>query len=122
LDQFLKENRMPAKQLSAEAKSKLMKYPFPGNVRELRSIMELAAVMADGNEIMETDINFTAIRGDDFLLAEEKTMKEFTTDIIKHYLKKYDDNIMTVAEKLDIGKSTIYKMLQQKEIERQADK
>jgi hypothetical protein len=31
-------------------------------------------------------------------------------------LKKYEDDVMLVADKLDIGKSTIYKMLQQKEI------
>ena len=32
------------------------------------------------------------------------------------FLKKYDDDVIAVADKLDIGKSTIYKMIQQKEI------
>ena len=43
-------------------------------------------------------------------------MKEYTNDIIKHYLKKYDNNVIKVADKLDVGKSTIYKMIQNKEI------
>ena len=47
---------------------------------------------------------------------EQKTLRQYTCDIIKYYLKKYEDDVMLVADKLDIGKSTIYKMLQQKEI------
>jgi two-component system response regulator AtoC len=43
-------------------------------------------------------------------------MKEYTTDIIKHFLKKYDKDVIKVADKLGIGKSTIYKMIQDKEI------
>jgi len=35
--------------LSAEAQQKLVQYPFPGNVRELKSVVELAVVMADGD-------------------------------------------------------------------------
>ncbi len=37
--------------ISPEAQEKLLQYPFPGNIRELKSIMELAAVMAEEQEI-----------------------------------------------------------------------
>ena len=37
--------------------------------------------------------------------------------ISKTYLKKYDNNVIKVAEKLDIGKSTIYNMLKKKKEE-----
>ena len=43
-------------------------------------------------------------------------MRQYTCDIIKYYLKKYDEDVLAVASKLDIGKSTIYKMIQTKEI------
>jgi transcriptional regulator with PAS, ATPase and Fis domain len=43
-------------------------------------------------------------------------MKEYNVFIIEHYLKKYDRNVLRVAQKLDIGKSTIYKMIQKNEL------
>jgi transcriptional regulator with PAS, ATPase and Fis domain len=50
------------------------------------------------------------------LLAEENTLKEYTTKIIKHYLDKYKGDVQLVAKKLDIGKSTIYNLLKEDKI------
>jgi two-component system, NtrC family, response regulator AtoC len=116
LDDFCKENKMEPQIISGAAKEKLMTYNFPGNIRELKAMMDLAAVMSDGAEVTESDITFAAAKGNEFFLADEKTLKEYTNHIIQHFLKKYDNNVLLVADKLDIGKSTIYKMLQLKEI------
>lgn len=116
LDEFCRDNKIALQTISAAAKEKLMRYSFPGNIRELKALMDLAAVMSNGIEVAASDITFAAAKGGDFLFTEEKTLKEFTNKIIQHYLKKYDNNVLLVADKLDIGKSTIYKMLQQKEI------
>ncbi len=116
LDDFCKENKMSPQQISVEAKEKLMKYNFPGNVRELKAMMDLAAVMSDGIEIKEDDITYASASGDDFFMSEEKTLKEYTNQVIQHFLRKYDNNVVQVADKLEVGKSTIYKMIQQKEI------
>ena len=116
MDEFAKENKLGSITLSKEAKEKLMGYHFPGNIRELKSMLELACVMCNENEIMEADITFNSTKNEDFFSMEQKTLRQYTCDIIKYYLKKYDDDVMMVADKLDIGKSTIYKMLQQKEI------
>lgn len=115
-DQFATDNRLPILQLSEPAKQKLMHYRFPGNVRELKSVIELAAVLCDGKEIHAEDITFTSARMEEELLMREKTLREHTCDIVRYYLKKYDQDIVLTAEKLDIGKSTIYKMIQQKEV------
>lgn len=116
LDDFVKENRMEAKYLSNEAKNKLMKYHFPGNVRELRSAIELSAVMCDGKEISADDIDFHNSGADSLAVAGDKTMDEYTCDIIRAYLDKYNNNVLKVAQKLDIGKSTIYKLLQDRKL------
>ncbi len=39
------------------------------------------------------------------------TVEQYKKIIVTHFLEKYNDDIDKVAEKLDIGKSTIYKML-----------
>lgn len=116
IDEFIKENKMPAITLSSEGREKLMRYNYPGNVRELKAMIDLAVVMCDGIEIKADDITYTSAKGDEVFTTEERTLRQYTCDIIKFYLKKYDNDVLAVADKLDIGKSTIYKMLQEKEI------
>ncbi len=116
LDEFAKENKLPPVTISAQAKEKLLKYHFPGNIRELKAVIELAAVMSDGKEIQADDITFSSGKSDDLFLQEEKTLREYTIQILQYYLKKYDGNILKIADKLDIGKSTIYKMIQNNEL------
>ncbi len=117
LEDFCKENQMPVLLFSKEAKEKLMQYPFPGNVRELKAVVELAAVMANEQEIQAEDISLNSVNSMSDFLLKEQTLKSYTQQIIQYYLQKYDGNVVLVAQKLDIGKSTIYRMLKNKEIE-----
>ncbi len=116
LDEFCLENKMESQLLTASAREKLLLYNYPGNIRELKAMMDLAAIMSNGKEVTAQEITINATRSDDLFIGEVKTLKEYTAHIIGHYLKKYNNNVLEVADKLDIGKSTIYKMLQQKEI------
>jgi two-component system response regulator AtoC len=118
LDEFCQDNRLPVMTISAQAVDKLVHYPYPGNVRELKAVMQLAAVMGDGSEIRPEDILFASVSGSSAIDAsgEEKSLRDFTVQIIRSYLKKYDNNVVLVAQKLDIGKSTIYKMIQNNEL------
>ncbi len=115
-DEFGKENKLGTLQFSNEAKDKLLQYHFPGNVRELKSIVELAAVMCENNEIGADDITYTSTKKDDFMMSENKTLREYTCDIIRYSLKKHNDDVIATANALDIGKSTIYKMIQNGEV------
>lgn len=112
IDLFTKDNKMKPISLSKEAKEKLLKYPFPGNIRELKSVIDLACVMCENNEIVADDLTFNSINNTDFFLSDEKTLKEHTTEIILHYLKNNGNDISKTAKKLDIGKSTIYSLIQ----------
>jgi DNA-binding NtrC family response regulator len=118
IDLFVQENKMKKMTLSAAAKDKLMRYNYPGNVRELKSIIDLACVMCSGTEIDAEDITFNTVRGEEAYMAMEKTLREYTTDIITFFLKKYNHNVVEVADKLDIGKSTIYNMINAGEIKK----
>jgi len=115
-EDFARENKIRSISLAQDAREKLMQYNYPGNVRELKAMIELAVVMSDGKEIKADDISFPTTRNDEIYTAVEKPLRDYTRDIIRFYLKKYDNDVLLVAEKLDIGKSTIYKMLQTKEI------
>jgi two-component system, NtrC family, response regulator AtoC len=115
-EEFVKENKLACPVFRQDAKDKLLRYNYPGNVRELKAMTELAVVMCDGKEITADDISYTTAKGNETFMAEEKTLRQYTCDIVKYYIKKYNNDVITTADKLDIGKSTIYKMIQQKEI------
>lgn len=115
IDNFCKENNMPPVTIAENGRSKLLSYSYPGNVRELKSMVELAVVMSNGSNITADDI--TTINQGTLAdtLAQELTLKEYTNRIIEIYLKKYDNDVKMVADKLYIGKSTIYRYLKEKE-------
>ena len=99
-------------EISKDAKNKLLSYSFPGNVRELMAIIELAFVMAEGRYVEAEDIQFSSLAKEPEFFNQSRTLEEYKDEIIRFYLKKYDDNVQLVADKLNIGKSTIYRLLQ----------
>ena len=110
---FCTENKLPIKTLSDTAQKKLLSYHFPGNVRELKSTVELAVVMSNDLIIQPENISLSSSDQLSETLSEEMTLKQYELKIIKTLLKKYDDNLKIVAEKLDIGLSTIYRLLKE---------
>lgn len=111
---FCIENKMAAKTLTPEASARLLSYSFPGNIRELKSVIELAVTLADQNEILADHIVLG--RGQDLLddlFSKELSLREYDIRIVRKFLDKYDNNIKLVAEKLDLGVATIYRMLKE---------
>jgi len=115
-DEFAREQKVPAPVLTPEARLKLKMHPFPGNVRELKAVIDLACVMSNGKEIGPEDITFYQRTMDAFFPSGEKSLRAYTIDIIQHFLRKHDFNVVQVAECLDIGKSTIYNMIKSGEL------
>lgn len=116
VDEFCKDNDLEPKSISDDAKKLLLSYHFPGNIRELKAVMELACVMTNRDVIKPSHLNMNVDNSVQNLLANEKTLDEYVHEIIKHFLNKYNHNVRLVASKLGIGKSTIYRMLQKKEV------
>lgn len=113
VDEFCEKNKMKKLKISQGAIDKLKKHSFPGNVRELKAIMELAVVMADGEEIKDSDISYTQKNTFESFLTEETTLDEYNKKIIRYFLDKYNNKVRLVADKLGVGKTTIYRMLKE---------
>jgi DNA-binding NtrC family response regulator len=116
IDEYAKINKLKPLALTETAITKLRKYTWPGNVRELKAVVDLACVMSDDQEIKVDDLSFYQLGDAKPYSSSEKTLKEYEIEIIESYLKKYDGNVVFVAEKLEIGKSKIYNMLKSGEI------
>lgn len=113
---FSKENKSGEYNFSDEAVKKLITHTYPGNIRELKATIDLACVLCSDNLIKDNDITFTNIKNGRIYSDEEKTLRAYTIEIIGKFLKKYNHNVVEVAKRLDIGKSTIYNMIQKKEL------
>ncbi|MFN4956288.1 MAG: sigma-54-dependent transcriptional regulator [Cyclobacteriaceae bacterium] len=115
LNQYAKENKATRLKLHEEACEKLIGYSYPGNVRELKSIIDLAAVMSDGEQILPDDIRFPIAGQSGDWLKTEMPLDHHIYRIIRSYLNRYENNVLLVARKLNIGKSTIYRYLKEME-------
>jgi two-component system response regulator AtoC len=107
------ENKIDYKKFTPEAQKKLLSYTFPGNIRELKSVVELAVTLSDTDEIGSDELIFGSDEPIQQTMNTDLTLREFEKRIVKSYLEKYQNNIKLVAEKLDIGVATIYRMLKE---------
>ena len=82
-------------------------------MRELKSIVELAVTLSAIDEIDPVDI---VIDSDDplsLVTDDTLTLREYQEKIIKATLKKFNNDIKKTAAKLDIGVSSIYRLLKE---------
>ena len=113
MESFCRENNIPLKRLTSEAQKKLMNYSFPGNVRELKSLVELAVALSVKEEIEPGDFAIDTGEYLSSITGTEMTMHEYEMKILRTTLRKNNNDINLTARKLDIGVSTIYRLLKQ---------
>jgi two-component system, NtrC family, response regulator AtoC len=111
IEAFCAENGIGIKKLTEKAQKKLLAYTWPGNIRELKSVTELAVTLSNNGEIETSDIILDSGEVSSTASNDDLTMREYELKIIKATLKKCNNDIKTAASKLDIGVSTIYRIL-----------
>lgn len=108
IDQYCKENKVEVKKLNFEAIKKLKNHNFPGNVRELKSTIELACVLSNNNIITKEDIQYYQPTKNKINLDENKSLDEITAEIIQRTIIKNKNNVSLAALKLKISRTKIY--------------
>jgi len=98
---------------SLAAEQKLKQHPFPGNVRELRNVVQRAIIMGDGKTIDADDVAFVPVT-----LAEQKdgaslyrkgmTMEEVEKTAIAAALAAHG-SIGEAARALGVAKTTLWR-------------
>ncbi len=111
LTQFCFENNLPNVTLSSAAKNKLLSYAYPGNIRELKSIIEVAIVLADNAIISDDDIHFVQMK--DNVSTNKQTLEEHVIALIQEQLNMLNGNVLKTSQRLAVGKSTIYRYIKE---------
>ncbi|MFO7687185.1 MAG: sigma-54 dependent transcriptional regulator [Desulfobacterales bacterium] len=62
VQRFSMENRKPIDGVSREAMDQLVKYDYPGNIRELENILERAVVISRGTTLTASDLPFGGLK------------------------------------------------------------
>ncbi len=110
------------KSIHPTAMSALKAYDWPGNIRELRNMMERAIILSGQSSIVGPEQFALASSPPTIAAAEELFSDEPTLDMIKqrylmYLLKKYDGHRSTVAQKLGISERNTYRLLQRYQLE-----
>jgi len=117
LNRYAEENGKAIDGLSREAQDVLLKYDYPGNVRELENIIERAVVISRDEVISVEDLPFRDMQEDraEGLKADEGLLRGSIEDLEKKLIvdamEKADDHQTRAAELLGISERMLrYKL------------
>jgi DNA-binding NtrC family response regulator len=120
INKFSKEIGLSSKEITKEAKSKMLNYLWPGNVRELINRLRRALVLSDNHIISSSDLELPTNKN------IIKPLKEHLWDCEKNALLNAllysSGNISKVADKLCISRQSLHKLLNKYKIKIKEDK
>lgn len=92
----------------------LQRYNWPGNIRELRNVVESSVIMSKGPVLKCESINIDSIRRDSssvFSVPENMSMADMEKEILHQMLSRCLGNKTIVAEKLGLSRRTIQRKI-----------
>jgi len=110
-DFSVRENRLFS--FTDEVMSTFIHYQWPGNIRQLRNVIERAVVLAKNNHISMTDLPeelHRHLEGAD-TVPDVKSLKTLERQAISEALQVFNGNKSKAARNLGISRKTLYKIL-----------
>ena len=104
-------------EISHEALGYLSRLPYPGNVRQLRNMVERAVLMCAGGILekcdFEADGNIQDVSATDLKGSlEGATLEDLEAAAIAEAVRKYDGNLSRVAAALGITRQSLYRKIE----------
>lgn len=109
LDSITSEIRHEELTFSDDAITALQSYSWPGNIRELRSVLDRAALLSEKSILRQEDIFFETIsQKDDEMGGATMTLDEVERSYIERILRMEKGLVESAAQRLRIPRSSLY--------------
>ncbi len=109
-----KKYRKPDMTISPQAVSKLEKYHWPGNIRELQHAIERAVIMCDGNNLSNDEFFFLIQNsgGSNDTASDSFNLDDAEKNVILKAINKHSGNISKAAKELGLTRASLYRRLE----------
>ena len=109
LEHFGRQHGRMQLKLSAGARKRMLEYSWPGNVRQLRNLIDSAVVLATGDEIRATDITLHESKTE---IYDTLNIEQWEQRLIQEALRRTKANMPEAADLLGISRATLYRKLE----------
>jgi two-component system, NtrC family, response regulator AtoC len=115
--QTCQQYQRPLKKLSSSAKALFLNYPWPGNIRELKSVVESAVMVSDGEYITLSDVpmhlqQYATGHREEIGSKAIRNIEEGERSLIEEALRQTNGNKAKAAEALGISTRTLYRKIE----------
>jgi DNA-binding NtrC family response regulator len=100
----------PNLKINQQANEKLLKYSWPGNIRELQHTIEKAVILSESAILKPDDFylkNIASVKNNDSLT----TLEELEKQMIQQAIEKNNGNFTAAADQLGVTRQTLYNRL-----------
>jgi DNA-binding NtrC family response regulator len=91
--------------------SKLKKYEWPGNIRELQHAVERAVILSDGKAISSTELFPNRVRTPAANTGRTLSLEEVERKYLMELIEKNEGNISRVAKELGMTRPALYRRI-----------
>jgi len=106
LEIFSKKNQIPVKEIDGKARESLVSYNWPGNIRELKNVVENLVVMSKGNVItiddLPKEVRFGVRMGGPLMIPIGSSIEDVEKALIRDTLIKVENDRKKASEVLGI--------------------
>jgi len=124
VERFAAEYKKPISGLTRRAQDGMAKYPWPGNIRELESVVANGCMMVDSKFIDINDLPErlrSGFTGDSAIDEGLLSLDEVQRRHVMRVLERVGGNKARAAEILGLGRATIYQFLSRMKLENKKD-
>ncbi len=111
LEKFSEQHGCSFRGFADSARAEIDAYAWPGNVRELENRIKRAVVLAEGKQILASDLGFVEDAGHVKLLNLRDARARAEREVIQRALSIYNNNVTHAAEALGISRPSLYSLI-----------
>jgi len=111
LDKFSEKNGRSFRGFAESARAELDAYDWPGNVRELENRVKRAVILAEGKQILASDLGFDEDESHLKVLNLRDARERAERKVIQHALSIYDNNVTHASAALGISRPSLYSLI-----------